>query len=61
MKAYKITAFESSGEKILDETFEAKDDQEAKVRAEEILKENNALEKAHRCISPDAQLLLFRS
>lgn len=59
MKTYKLTAFEANGEKILDEGFEAKDDNEAKALGEKLLKEKDALEKTHRCTSPSGKLILF--
>lgn len=59
MGVYKVTAFEPTGKKLLDETFEASNDLEAKTKGEQLLKENNAHEQTHRCISPDGKLLLF--
>lgn len=59
MKVYKLTVFEPNGEKLLDESFEASDDNEAKKHGETILSEKGALEKTHRCTSPSGRLLLF--
>jgi hypothetical protein len=59
MKTYKLTAFEANGEKLLDEAFQAENDDSAKVQGEKILSEKNLLEKTHRCISPSGKLLLF--
>ncbi|MDQ0214744.1 hypothetical protein J2S13_001141 [Oikeobacillus pervagus] len=59
MKTYKLTAFEKNGEKILDEVLEANNDNEAKVKGEQILAEKGLLEKTHRCTSPAGKLLLF--
>jgi hypothetical protein len=56
---YRITAFEADGEKLLDETFQAANDVEAKTTGEERLKENQLLEKTHRCVSPTGKLILF--
>lgn len=61
MKTYKLTVFEPNGEKVLDEAFEAKDDQEAKVIGEQRLEEAGALEKTHRCTSPTGKLILFHA
>ncbi|MEH7355705.1 YhzD family protein [Neobacillus drentensis] len=61
MKTYKLTAFEANGEKLLDETFEAENDNAAKKQGEQLLLEKNLLEKTHRCISPSGKLLLFHS
>lgn len=59
MRDYKLTAFEPTGEKILDEGFEAQDDTEAKKKGEALLKEKGVDEKMHRCVSPEGKLILF--
>lgn len=59
MKIYKLTIFEPSGEKVVDEAFEAKDDIEAKQIGEKMLTEKGALDKTHRCTSPSGKLILF--
>ncbi|MBS4171882.1 YhzD family protein [Bacillus sp. FJAT-49736] len=59
MPIYKLTAFEPNGEKILDESFEAANDTEAKSKGEVMLKEKGAIDKTHRCTSPAGKLLLF--
>lgn len=59
MKTYKLTAFKANGEKIIDEAFQAENDQAAKEQGEKLLAEKNLLEKTHRCTSPSGQLLLF--
>jgi len=59
VKTYKLTAFEANGEKLLDEAFQAENDDAAKKQGEQILEEKNLLEKTHRCISPSGKLLLF--
>lgn len=61
MKSYKLTAFEASGEKILDETFQAETDDMAKDLGSKMLAEKSLLEKTHRCTSPAGKLLLFHS
>lgn len=61
MKTYKLTVFEPNGEKVIDESFEAKDDIEAKQLGEKLLEEKNALEKTHRCTSPSGKLILFHA
>ncbi|MFL6557582.1 MAG: YhzD family protein [Bacillus sp. (in: firmicutes)] len=61
MKTYKLTAFETNGEKILDESIQAEHDEAAKELAEKMLTENNLLERTHRCTSPSGKLLLFHS
>lgn len=61
MKTYKLTAFETNGEKILDASIQAEDDNAAKQMAEKLLAEKNLLESTHRCTSPSGKLLLFHS
>ncbi|MGG3471166.1 YhzD family protein [Neobacillus pocheonensis] len=61
MKTYKLTAFEANGEKLLDEAFQAENDDAAKSLGEKLLSEKNLLEKTHRCTSPSGKLLLFHS
>jgi hypothetical protein len=61
MKTYKLTAFETNGEKLLDDSFQAENDNAAKKHAEQLLSEKNLLEKTHRCTSPSGTLLLFHS
>lgn len=59
MRQYKLTVFEQNGEKILDETIEASDDEQAKKIGLKILTEQNFIHKTHRCVSPEGKLLLF--
>jgi hypothetical protein len=59
MKSYVLTVFEKNGEKLLDESFQAANDQEAKKLGEERLAKEGYLEYTHRCVSPDAKLVLF--
>jgi hypothetical protein len=61
MKTYKLTAFEANGEKVLDESFQAENDDSAKNLGEQLLAEKKLLEKTHRCTSPSGKLLLFHS
>ncbi|MEN2466703.1 YhzD family protein [Ornithinibacillus sp. FSL M8-0202] len=59
MKTYVLTVFDKSGEKLLDESFQAANDQEAKKTGEERLAQKGYLEHTHRCVSPEAKLVLF--
>lgn len=61
MKTYKLTAFEPTGEKVLDEAFQADNDQAAKALGAKMLEEKKLTEKTHRCASPTGKLLLFHS
>lgn len=59
LKTYKLTVFEENGEKLLDETFQAGNDGEAKGMGEKLLTEKGFAEKTHRCTSSDGKLVLF--
>ena len=59
MKEYVLTVFLKKGEKLLDETFTAENDAEAKKVGQSKLTEHNYEEHTHRCVSPDARLVLF--
>lgn len=59
MKTYALTVFDKSGEKLLDESFEAANNDEAKKVGESRLTEEGYSEHTHRCVSPDAKLVLF--
>jgi hypothetical protein len=61
VKTYHITVYSKSGEKLLDETFEAENNEQAKQIGEKILKEKNYWEMTHRVVSPTGELLLFHS
>jgi YhzD-like protein len=59
MKTYVLTVFDKKGEKLMDESFEATNDQEAKRIGEERLAKEGYLEQTHRLVSPEAKLVLF--
>ncbi|GMB08803.1 YhzD-like protein [Thermolongibacillus altinsuensis] len=59
MKTYTLTVFEKTGEKLLEETFTAASDEEAKKIGEQKLKEKHYEEKTHRCTSSSGKLILF--
>ena len=61
MRTYKLTAFEPTGELIIEETFMSDTDDEAKEKGQVILEEKSLLEKTHRLASPAGKLLLFHS
>ncbi|HSJ38794.1 MAG TPA: YhzD family protein [Planococcus sp. (in: firmicutes)] len=61
MRTYKLTAFEKTGKMIADETFTAENDEQAKEKGEEILKEKDLEDKTHRLASPAGKLLLFHA
>lgn len=59
MKNYVLTVFSKTGEKLLDEAFQAKNDEEAKVIGQKKLAEEGYSEYTHRCVTEDARLVLF--
>ncbi len=59
MKTYSLTVFSQSGEKLLDESFEAENNEEAKNIGQTRLEDEGYSEYTHRCVSPDAKLILF--
>ena len=61
LRIYKLTAFESTGKVIMDDTLEATSDEEAKEKGHAILEEKELLEQTHRLASPAGKLLLFHS
>jgi hypothetical protein len=56
---YYLTVFEKNGEKLLDESFEAQSEQEAKEIGQRKLEEKNLSDKTHRCTSGAGKLVLF--
>jgi len=58
-RVYKLTVFDQSGDKLLDESFQAENDDQAKELGENLLKEKDYHEKTHRCTSPAGKLVLF--
>ncbi|MEI3598904.1 MULTISPECIES: YhzD family protein [unclassified Oceanobacillus] len=59
MREYFLTVFNPDGEKLLDEAFTADNDEQAKKIGEEKLAEHNYSEHTHRCVTPEAKLILF--
>jgi YhzD-like protein len=59
MGIYYLTVFEKNGEKLLDESFEAQSENEAKEIGQRKLEELNYTDKTHRCTSAAGKLVLF--
>lgn len=59
MRTYALTVFAPDGEKLLDESFTAEDNDAAKEIGQKMLAEKNYEEHTHRCVSPEAKLVLF--
>ncbi|MBP1968968.1 hypothetical protein J2Z83_001071 [Virgibacillus natechei] len=59
MRTYALTVFAQSGEKLLDESFTAENNDEAKKIGQVRLEEEGYSEHTHRCVSPEAKLILF--
>lgn len=60
MGVYILTVFEKDGSKMLDESFEATTEAEAKSKGASILQEKGLHEKIHRCTSSAGKLVLFQ-
>jgi len=59
MGEYTLTVFSKSGEKLLDEKYTAQNNEEAKAIGQQQLEEKGFSEYTHRCVSPEAKLVLF--
>lgn len=59
MRDYALTVFDSTGEKLLDASFTAENDAEAKEIGMSRLEKKGYSEHTHRCVSPEAKLVLF--
>ena len=59
MRNYALTVFDPRGEKLLDESFTAANDVEAKEVGQARLDKEGYSEHTHRCVSPEAKLVLF--
>ena len=59
MRTYALTVFKPTGEKLLDESFTAATDEDAKNIGTARLTDNGYTEHTHRCVSPEAKLVLF--
>ncbi|MEC5423708.1 YhzD family protein [Virgibacillus sp. C22-A2] len=59
MRSYVLTVFEQTGEKLLDETFTAASDDEAKEIGQKRLTDEGYGDHTHRCVTPEAKLILF--
>lgn len=59
MADYMLTVFSETGEKLLDEAFAANNDDEAKGLGQKRLDEEGYAEHTHRCVAPNARLVLF--
>lgn len=59
MRTYALTVFAKDGEKLLDESFTAENDTEAEKVGQSRLDDEGYSEYTHRCVSPEATLVLF--
>ncbi|MCZ8533496.1 YhzD family protein [Psychrobacillus psychrodurans] len=59
MKPYKFTAFEPTGELIIEETWEYENDDEAKQKGEVNIEEKGFSNKTHRLVNSAGKLVLF--
>ncbi|WP_100011532.1 YhzD family protein [Lentibacillus sediminis] len=59
MRTYNLTVFDQAGKNLLDESFEAPSDEEAKKIGQARLDDEGYNEYTHRCVNPEAKLILF--
>ncbi|MCP8615490.1 YhzD family protein [Salirhabdus salicampi] len=59
MQEYTLTVFEKNGQLLLEQSFQANNDQSAKQKGTEILNKENFAQYTHRCVSEDGRLILF--
>jgi len=59
MRTYTLTVFEKNGGKVVDETFTATNDEEAKITVSSRLEKDNYSHYTHRCVTSDGKLILF--
>ncbi|MFC0015980.1 MULTISPECIES: YhzD family protein [Allobacillus] len=59
MKTYFLTVYSKTGEALLNESFEAENDEAATTMGKEKLSESGHADITHRLVSPDGRLLLF--
>jgi hypothetical protein len=59
MKTYFLTVFEKDGTNVLDDTFQAENDDQAKEIGTKKLEEQGFSEHTHRCVAPEGHLVLF--
>ncbi|PGC30913.1 hypothetical protein COM11_09135 [Bacillus pseudomycoides] len=60
MGVYVLTVFKKDGSKMLDESFEAVTEAEAKSKGASILQEKGLHKHTHRCTSSAGKLVLFQ-
>jgi hypothetical protein len=61
VRTYKLTAYEQTGKLIMEETFTAENDEQAKDKGRALLEEKELVNQTHRLASPAGKLLLFHS
>jgi hypothetical protein len=59
MRTYALTVYDENGENLLNESFEAENDEKAKELGQKRLEEENYENHTHRCVTPEAKLILF--
>ncbi|WP_223700813.1 YhzD family protein [Sutcliffiella deserti] len=59
MEKYTLTVFSKAGETLLDESFDAASEKEAKDTGEKRLAELGYLDSTHRCTNSRGKLVLF--
>jgi len=59
MQNYRFTAFENTGETLLDEVWTFENDEVAKLDGQKKIEEKGVAEKTHRLVNSQGKLILF--
>lgn len=59
MRSFYLTAFNKNGEKLLDESFTAENNREAKKVGTGLLESSGFEKETHRCVTSNGKLILF--
>ncbi|MFN2746908.1 YhzD family protein [Bacillus sp. z60-18] len=60
METYYVTAFDPSGETLLNERFEAMNEEEAKEKGKKLLKEKQFSDHTHRVVHSSGKMIVFQ-
>ncbi|MEC1261708.1 YhzD family protein [Bacillus swezeyi] len=59
MESYYVTVFDPSGETLLNERFEALNEEEAKEKGKHLMKEKQFSEHTHRVVHSSGKMIVF--
>ncbi|ATH94925.1 hypothetical protein ACH95_00175 [Bacillus glycinifermentans] len=61
MEVYYVTVFATTGETLLNERFEAENEEEAKQKGKDLLKKKRFLDHTHRVVHSSGKMIVFHS